>query len=237
MAESMYGSRAALYDLLYHWKDYASEAAAIRAILHEAGVADGGSILEAGCGTGVHLSHLREHFDVAGFDLNQGMLAEAARRLPGVDLWRADMREFTVSRSFDAVISLFSCIGYLLDEASLHAAAAAFARAVRPGGCLIVEPWVEASRWQNGRPSLETYGDDDLKLARATVGSRRGDIAVLDMNWLVARRDTPVEHFVDHHELWFCPRETMRATFEEAGFETRIIEPGLGRGLFVGRRR
>ena len=50
---SLYGSRADLYDLIYHFKDYAAEAARLRELLE--GVAAGAWITEAACGTGKYL--------------------------------------------------------------------------------------------------------------------------------------------------------------------------------------
>ena len=237
--ESQYTDLASLYDAIYHWKDYAAEAARLRELLHAGGVPDGARVLEAAVGTGRHLALLREHFAVDGFDLHGPMLDEARRRAPEARLWQADMRRFRVDQPYDALLCLFSSIGYLLDEPDLRAAAASFAAALRPGGLLLVEPWFVAERWEVGRPSLQTFVSPDLQIARATVADRRGELAIMDMHWLIARRGHPVEHRVDRHEMWLCPRETMRAVFEQAGFEARYEPDGLtrDRGLFLGRRR
>lgn len=237
--EAQYTDLASLYDAIYHWKDYAAETARLRAILHEAGVQDGSRVLEASVGTGLHLVLLREHFQVDGFDLHGPMLDEARRKAPDARLWQADMRHFEVEEPYDALLCLFSGIGYLLDEGALREAAARFAAALRPGGLLLVEPWFVAEDWEVGRPSLQTFQSPDLQVARATVADRRGELAVMDMHWLIARRGQRVEHRVDRHEMWLCPRATMRRVFEEAGFAVRFDEDGLmrDRGLFLGRRR
>lgn len=236
---AMYGDRAALYDPMYHWKDYAAEAEALAALLAAEGVPPGARLLEAAVGTGEHLRRLAARYAVAGFDLNEGMLGVARAKLPGTALWQADMRSVAVAEPFDALICLFSSIGYLLDPESLAAAAARFHAALRPGGVLVVEPWLTMAQWRSGQPSLQTYDSPDLKLARGTVASIDGELAVMDMHWLVVRRGQPVEHFVDHHRMWLCPRALMTQVFEEAGFDVRFEEPGLpkGRGLFIGRRR
>lgn len=57
-APGMYGARAALYDVLYSFKDYAAEAAAVRERLAARGGPEGARVLEAACGTGEHLRHL-----------------------------------------------------------------------------------------------------------------------------------------------------------------------------------
>lgn len=235
---SMYGDHADLYDYMYHWKDYPGEAAALRALLAAEGVAPGARLLEAAVGTGVHLQHLAPHYEVAGFDLNEGMLRVARGRLPGVPLWQADMRHVTVEEPVDVLICMFSSIGYLTDRAALAAAAARFADALRPGGLLVVEPWFTVEQWRVGNPSLQTYDSPDLKLARGTSSGIEGEIAVMDMHWLVVRRGQPAEHFVDHHRMWLCPRPTLLEVFREAGFTVRFDEVGLpgGRGLIIGRK-
>lgn len=238
-SESQYTSLASVYDAIYHWKDYAAEAARLREILHAAGIPDGSRVLEASCGTGEHLRLLRERFQMEGFDLHEEMLAQARPKLPGLRLWQADMRDFEVDQPFDALLSLFSSIGYLRDEAALRQAAARFAAALRPGGLLVVEPWFVAENWDTGRPSLQTYSSPDLYLARATVAEREGDLAIMDMHWLIARRGQPVEHLVDRHEMWMCPHEQMLRVFDECGFTARFEPDGFtrGRGLFFGTRR
>lgn len=237
--DSMYGDHAHLYDLIYAWKDYEAEAEALRALLVSEGVAEGSRLIEAAVGTGEHLRHLARHFEVCGFDLNAGMLDVARTKLPGRRLWVADMRSVEVEAPVDALLSLFSSIGYLTDQAQVEQAAARFHAALRPGGLLVIEPWLTPEQWRDGHPSLQTYDSPDLKLARGTVGRREGELSVLDMHWLVVRAGQPVEHFVDHHRLWLCPRDRMRQIFEAAGFDLRLEEPGLprGRGLVIGRRR
>lgn len=241
--QRMYGERAELYDPIYHWKDYAAEAARVSALLAELGIADGSRVLEAACGTGSHLVHLQHRYRVSGFDLSDGMVAVARAKLPAeaeVELFRADMADFAVPAPFDALLCLFSSIGYVHPEPRLRAAASCFARAVRPGGAIIIEPWLAPGVYQPGRLTMQTYDGPDLKLSRACISAQEGELAVMDFHWLVARKGArEVEHFVDRHELWLCPIERMQAIFEEAGFETRIAPDGLAaqRGLLLGRRR
>lgn len=234
----MYDDRAWLYDLIYHWKNYAAEADHLRALLAARGVADGARVLEVACGTGSYLTQLARHYQVEGCDLNEGMAAVARQKLPEVPIWTVDMRELRVPAPFDAVLCLFSSIGYLLDEAGVRQAIAAMAAAVRPGGVLIVEPWIDAAIYDVGRPIVQIYDTPDLKLVRATVSQRRDDIAVTDMHWMVVPRGGPIEQFSDLHELWFCPPEVMRRAFVDAGLSVAFLEGGLGtgRGLWIGQR-
>lgn len=237
--DSIYGDRADLYDLIYHFKDYEAEALRVRELLEAEGVEKGAWVTEAACGTGKYLEQLRRWYRVSGFDLSQDMLAIARARLPGVPLHRADMSDFELDETTDAIVCLFSSIGYLLTEEALDAAARCFHRALGRGGVLVVEPFVDPDDFEDGRPHIDTYEDNDLKLARAIVTRSLGDRAILDFHWIVARRGEQVEHFVERHELRLHRRDELERSFREAGFETRWVEPGLipQRGLLVGRKR
>lgn len=235
---AVYRSTAALYDALYSFKDYATEAAQLELLLGALGVPAGSRVLEGAIGTGGHAVHLSGRYTWSGFDASADMLEVARAKLPGVPLWVADLRAFTVDEPVDAFVCLFSSIGYLLDEASVRACAEAAARAVRPGGALVVEPWLTADRWQVGRPTLQTFETDDLKLARATVAEREGDVAVTPMTWVVAARGRPVTTFTETHRLWLAPLDLLLRVFDRAGFTVRLDAAGFtGRGLILGVRR
>lgn len=236
----IYESRAELYDLIYHFKDYAAEARRVEAVLASLGVHPGARVLEGAMGTGGHAVHLAQRYDYAGFDLSPTLLAIARRKLPDAPLTVADLRSFQVDRPVDAFMCLFSSIGYLLDADALAACAQSVAAAVRPGGALLIEPWFTRDRWQAGRPTLQTYDSPELKIARASVsGLEDGDIAVTPMTYLVVRSGQPIETFSEVHRLWLAPTEILLATFGSAGFEVRFESDGLmrGRGLLVGTRR
>jgi SAM-dependent methyltransferase len=236
---TLYSQLAPLYDSIYHWKDYDAESQALVRRLLEEGVPEGGRVLDVACGTGMHIERLRAQFDVAGFDLNEEMLKVARARLSGVPLMQGDMRELQLAEPFDALLCLFSSIGHLHGRKETAKAAARFHDALVPGGVLLVEPWVPPDAYREGLPSMQSFDAEDLKIARLTVAKRRGDLSILDMHWLIARRDGDVEHVIDHEELWMCPRDEFAAIFEEVGFEVRIEPHGLmpGRGLLIGRRR
>lgn len=245
----LYSERAELYDVVYQWKDYAGEAARLVSLLRGQGVGPGSRLLEAACGTGSYLAELSADHRVAGFDLSEEMIAVARRKLPRVPLWTADMLTVEpehVDGPYDAVLCLFSSIAYLWPLPRLEEGLRRLAALVRPGGVLIIELWVRPEHWRDGQPTLQTAGlpeldaqDVDLYVARAGVAATREQdgmrLSVMDLHYLVARRDHPVEHFVERHELWLCPTETMMAAVSTAGLLPRWQESGLmpGRGLIV----
>ena len=237
----MYGRRAAYYDPIYHFKRYESESTRLHELLQEEGVEDGAAVVEAACGTGEYLQHLRRWYDVSGFDLSPAMIEVARRKLPEVPLFVADLADFTLPRPAGALLCLFSSIGYVYPQTRLQAAARCCASAVAPGGVLLVEPWLSPDVYRTGHLAMQTYEDERLKLCRAGISQREGDLSVFNFHWLAVREgEQEVEHFTDRHVLWLCPRATMIEAFEEAGFACRFVPEGLmsdDRGLLIGRRQ
>lgn len=238
-AHGMYGDRARYYDLIYHWKQYGDECIRLHEILQASGVDNGARILEAACGTGSHLAHLKHWYEVAGFDISEPMLTLAREKLPGASIFAADMTDFAVDPPFDALLCLFSSIGYIFPEDRLLSAARCFARAVRPGGALIVEPWLAPESFHEGTRTMQTFQDETLCLCRMSVGRRAGNLSILDFHWLAAERGKPaVDSFIDRHELYLYSTDTLLRIFGDAGFECRFEQNGLmkDRGLLIGRR-
>jgi daunosaminyl-N,N-dimethyltransferase/N-dimethyltransferase len=235
----MYGRRAEYYDLIYHWKDYAAEAAALRARLGELGIGEGSTILEAGCGTGSHLVHLRDAFQLRGFDVSEGMLEIARKKLPGTELFRADMAELTDARPVDAVISLFGAIAYVFPIERLRATAQAVARVVRPGGALLVEPFLTEDQFTAGKLYMQTADREEIKLCRMSHSRKKGQLAEITFHWLVLFADGATDQFSETHALWLIAPELLLQVFGEAGFDVRYDPEGVmpGRALVVGRRR
>lgn len=239
MSHASYRDRAELYDRIYAWKDYESEAWRLRQLLLNAGVAQGARVLEVACGTGPHMTHLAGTFRMTGTDLNEPMLQLARARLPDVTFFAADMAELRVEQPFDALLCLFSSIGYMHGVEQLARAASSFAAALRPGGTLVIEPWLSRDIFVDGTPSLYTWQDDKLKLARACVVRAEGRRSILEFHWVVARQGGDVEHFSERHELWMFNRSEYLDALRDAGFDVAFHSAGLSdnRGLYVGRKR
>ncbi|MEZ4798306.1 MAG: class I SAM-dependent methyltransferase [Flavobacteriales bacterium] len=72
------------------------------------------SVLDLACGKGRHSIHLRSlGYDVVGVDLSVNSIEEAKKNeKPGLHFETADMRNFKLGTSFDAIFNLFTSFGY-----------------------------------------------------------------------------------------------------------------------------
>jgi SAM-dependent methyltransferase len=230
----MFTRSARFYDAIYSFKDYPAEAAKVDAIIKER-KPDARSLLDVACGTGLHLEHLRGRYEAEGLDLDPELLAIARERLPGVPLHEGDMTTFDLGRRFDAVICLFSSIGYALTVEDLTRAVAALARHVEPDGVVVVEPWITPDAWDEDHLGAVFVDEPDLKIARVNLPERDGRLSRFVFHYLVLTSEG-VERFEELHELGLFTHEEYVDAFRAAGLEVEHDPEGLmGRGLYVGR--
>ena len=194
----------------------------------------GSRLLDVACGTGQHLLHLREHFEAEGLDLDPELLTIAQRRLPDLRFTHADMVDFDLGQRFDAVVCLFSSIGYVATLAKLRKTARTFTRHLEPGGVVIVEPWLTPDAFQPGRVHALLAEAADLKVARMSSSDLRADRWALNFHYLVG---TPagVEHFTERHLLGLFTTADYLNAFTDAGLQVTYDPEGIsGRGLVIG---
>lgn len=105
------------------------------------------SVLDVACGTGnVTYRLAAEGYETWGVDYSQSMIEIARSKLPAYR-GRGPAPEFecqnaaaiSLPRTFDAAVSLFDSLNYILDEQDLKRAFAAVARHLNPGGLFIFD--------------------------------------------------------------------------------------------------
>lgn len=231
---SEYAKSAEVYDALsLAKKDYAKEAEQIHALIQQRTRADGNDLLDVACGTGLHADALRRWYHVEGLDLSPAQLAIARKRLPDVTFYQADMTRFETGKLYDAITCLYGAIGELLDIGQVNSAIGAMAKHLKPGGVLIVEPWLRPEQFREDRIWSDFIDEPELKVARMTIAERHGTIVDLTMRYMVGRPGA-IEAFVEHHqEALHTVAEQMNA-FTLASLDAVHDEDGLnGRGLYI----
>jgi SAM-dependent methyltransferase len=232
----MFLESSELYDAIYHFKNYAHESEILRAVIAVA--APGArTVLDVACGTGEHDKFLKQHYAVDGIDLNENYLRAARVKNPAGRYTRADMTAFDLSAPYDAVTCLFSAIGYVRTVDRMNRAIACMARHVKPGGALIVEPWITPDAWKPGNTFLHAGEIGADKVCRMSVGSREGNLSITLMHYL---RGTPngIEHYSEQLDLGLFTRDEMTRAFESANMNVRYDTEGLmGRGMYIAHRR
>ncbi len=231
----MYDRSAKLYDAIYSFKNYEKEAAKLHELIQKHKRSASNDLLEVACGTGGHISYLKNNYSVEGLDLSPEMLRLAKKKHPDVVFHRGDMVSFKLRKHFDAITCLFSAVGHVKTRRKLGLAVRNMSQHLKPGGVLIVEPWITPQQWRKGSVHADFVDQPELKVARMNISKTRGRLSVLDMHHLVATPNR-VEHFVERLELGLFSHDEYLDVFRSAGLETSYDPEGLmGRGLYIAR--
>ena len=172
------------YHKLYAHRDESEAASFVEALVARLKPEPGAAMLDLGCGAGRHARQLAARgYAVTGLDLAATSI-EAAKKHEGCKLRfrRHDMRLPFGKRAYDYVFSFFTSFGYFDDPQEHAAVLRNIARALRPGGRLVIDYWnaryadlhmipeenLEADgttyrirRWTDGRRFLKRVVVDD----------------------------------------------------------------------------
>ena len=230
----MFTKSAPLYDRLYHFVDYEEAVRRVRAHLHAAHP-DARTLLDVGCGTGRHLEYLARDYEVTGLDLNPELLEAARARCPGIPLHEGNMIDFDLSSRFDVITCLFSSIAYVRTLDNLRRTLAGFARHLRPGGVVLIEPWFTPETYWTDTVTTNVAESPEMKIVWMYSSTRQDRLAILDIHYLVGQA-TGVDHFTERHELGLFTHEEYLAEMQAAGLDPSHDPVGLfRRGLYIGR--
>jgi SAM-dependent methyltransferase len=162
-ALAAYESLAAHYDAFTAAHDHRTWLTRLERLARDHGLA-GRRVIDLACGTGKSLAPLLElGYEGAGCDLSPGMLAHARRRLPGVWLCEADLRDLPPIGSFDWVTCLDDALNYLLGDEDLAAALGGMARLLAPDGVVTFDLNTLAAH-REGFAATWVVEDDDRYL-------------------------------------------------------------------------
>jgi len=234
----MFNATAEYYDLLYStFKDFAKEAADVAAMLRRLNPACR-TVLDVGCGTGEHARRLAaDSFEVGGLDLSPAFVAIAQAKHPAGDFFVADMTDFHVARRYDAIICLFSSIGYVRTLDRVESAARCFREHLAPGGVIVVEPWFPPGTLSTTRVFRNSGEANGVRVDRTARNEVDGRLSRLHFDYEITD-DSGTRHLSEVHELGLFTTEEMLDAFRRADLAVEYDPEGLtGRGLFIARDR
>jgi SAM-dependent methyltransferase len=234
----LFSESTQLYDFIYsEFKDFEAEAARVATLLKEK-CPSARRILDVGCGTGRHAAALiAEHgFSVDGLDIESGFLDIARERCPEGRFFRGDMASFDLGSTYDAVLCLFSSIGYVRTLERLTMAVRSIRRHVAPGGVAVIEPWFTPEVFRGGAVHMTIVDREDLKISRVNRTEIRGRVSWMEFQYLVADH-SEIRHLREVHELGLFTQTEMLEALHAGGFPEVDFDPEglIGRGLYIAR--
>jgi ubiquinone/menaquinone biosynthesis C-methylase UbiE len=232
----MFTAFAEYYDLIYGaFKDYAAETEQVATLLHRLNP-QCRSVLDVACGTGEHARRLSERgFTVDGLDVNPSFLAIARQKHPAGQFFEADMADFSLPHRYDAVICLFSSVGYVRTIERARAALACFRRHLAPGGVIVVEPWFQPGVLDPARVTTNVGEGNGVRVTRVGRVEVHGRISRLLFDYEIVDV-SGTRHASEAHELGLFTTAELLEAFRSAGLDADYDAQGpTGRGLYVAR--
>jgi SAM-dependent methyltransferase len=234
----VFSESAAFYDAIYGaFKDYRAESARVAAMLRSVQPTVC-TVLDAACGTGEHVRFLRADNGLLadGLDMDPGLLAVARRKVPDAEFFEADMSSFALRRKYDAIVCLFSSIGYLRTLDRVTAALTCFRQHLNPTGVIVVEPWFAPGVLRLGTTDTKRGEVDGVGIARTSHVAVDGRLSTITFDYELTG-SSGVRHVREIHELGLFTPEEMLSCFRDAGLSASFDAEGLtGRGLYTARR-
>lgn len=143
----------------------AETAAEVEAVAEVMGLGAGSRLLDLACGWGRHAAPLAARgVEVVGIDRSEPLLRAAAGGGARGARWiRGDVRALPLRGPFDAVVSLFSSLGYFLDDESDLQALREVRRVLSDGGLFLLETmhrdllardFAERDWWETGEGTV-----------------------------------------------------------------------------------
>jgi SAM-dependent methyltransferase len=203
--------------------EYAEWCAHVVAMIEKHAKRDVRTLLNLGCGGGKNAYNLKRHYKVTGLDLSNEMLANARKLNPDCTFVRGDMREFSLSERFDAVL-IDDAVAYMTSREDLLRLFRAAHRHLEPGGVVIVSP--------DG--TKETFVQNDTRISHAEAKAKPEgvDVVFIENNYDPVPTDDTYEGLilylirengrlrveVDHHTLGIFAADVWPALLREVGF-------------------
>lgn len=234
----MFDASAEYYDLIYSvFKDYPAEVAQVTGLLRREN-ASAHTVLDVGCGTGEHARLLAaEGFAVDGLDIEPEFVRIASAKHPTGRFVVADMGDFHMAERYDAVLCLFSSIGYLRTLERVTRALACFREHLAPGGMAIIEPWLTPGVLDPEKRFTHSGEAQGVRVSRHSHVEIEGTLSRLLFDYEIDDHGD-VRHVSEVHELGLFTTDEMMQAFDAADLDVRHDPEGLtGRGLFVARSR
>lgn len=232
-----YANAAEFYDLLYADKDYAAEVEFLASLIRKHDPA-ARSILDVGCGTGIHARHFVDAgFRVDGVDPEPAFVQIASARCPEGAFVVGDMETFDLPERYDVVACLFSVIGYARTEESLKKAIRRMGEHLSPGGIVLVDPWFEPGEMTDRWIATRVGERDGVAVCRMSRTVLEGAISRLEFEYLIGTADG-LERRSEVHDLGLFTQRQMERAFAAADLDVQRRPEAHGtRGVYVGTKK
>ena len=228
MKSPVFNNYSKYYDLLYKDKDYEAETAYI-VDLTEKYSSGAKTILEFGCGTGIHGNLLaKKGYRVHGVEMSPDMIKSAKTREVESEEGcfksiAGDIRKIKLDRSFDVLVSLFHVISYQTTNEDLESTFENAACHLEQGGVFIFDVWYGPAVLSI-KPTvrLMTINDNEIQLTRIAEPVLYEDKNIVDVNYTLFIEnieDNSFQKINEKHTMRYFTTPEINLLLNQNGFE------------------
>ena len=228
---SIFKNYAQYYDLLYRDKNYIQEAKFVKKLISKYSKT-ASTILELGCGTGLHAIALAKlGYSIDGIDLSSKMLDIAENKINAIppklkskiSLTLSDIRDFNSPKKYDTVISLFHVISYMSTNADLQSFFTTASKHLLPNGLLIFDCWYGPTVLTD-RPTarVKNLEDEKLKVVRQATPEMFPNLNIVKVNYDVlatSKTSAKTEKYHESHTMRYLFTPEIELFLKNNGFE------------------
>lgn len=229
-----YTSLAKYYDLIHASIDYEGQAKHIHRLVQTYKRSKENKLLDAGCGTGTHITFLEQHYTCTGIDKSKEMISQAKSKTKTSTFNVEDIHFLDFKGEYDVVTCLFNTINSL---SCLDSIFHNFYQALKPGGVAIIQAYHDKDTRLQNFHQLRFFEHEDIKLARIARLTREGNTVTFNFNYLISEKDKPLISLIDEEEaITLFSKEDILASMEQARFQACHYREDLQDSFFIGVR-
>jgi SAM-dependent methyltransferase len=239
MDKKVFEAYSQYYDLLYKDKNYTEETKYVDSLITQF-CSQTKSILELGCGTGIHALQLAEKgYKVEGIDLSETMLHRALERQSEspiaiserLSFLEGDIRTYESALKFDTVISLFHVISYMTTNEDLNQAFTTVKKHLKPHGIFIFDCW-HGPGVLNDKPVSRTksFENELVSIKRNSVPHFMSEKNIVDVNFDIHIHNKKTNEDIklkETHSMRYLFTDELKSLLEINGLEIIHAEEWL----------
>lgn len=222
MKDKIYNEKyAKYYDMFNKGKDYSKECDFLEEIFKRYAKISIKNLLNLGCGTGLHdLELSKRGYKMTGLDLSEEMIEITKKR--GIETVVGDMSNFSLNKKFDAIICMFSAMGYLTKNEQIEGLFNCTKKHLLRNGLLIVDCWNGLAVMHEPPTSREKIVETEgLKIIRKSYPDldSKNHLNNVKFNVKVFAKERLIDEYDEIHSVrFFFPKELGKYMNDE-GFE------------------
>lgn len=220
------------YDLLYKDKDYKGEVDYIVDLIQSV-APNSHSILDLGCGTGIHDFYFAEKgYQVDGIDLSNSMIDIANEKLKMEYLQWAerlsfkvgDIRTIETKKKYDVVVSLFHVMSYQNLNKDLMDAFNTARKHLKQGGVFIYDFWYGPGVLNDPPVTrVKRLEDSEIFVTRIAEPKVHTERNVVDVNYTILMKNKLLgtfEELKEKHEMRYLFLPELDLFADKCGFSS-----------------